>query len=435
MKVGMISLGCSKNQVDSEMILGLLTRQNFTITQTADDADLIIINTCAFIDSAKIEAIDAINEIIDSKKDGQKIVVCGCFAERYEEVILKEFPEVDRVIPIKEYKRFSSIINELFKINEDRLTFTDRVLISPHFSPYVRIADGCNNHCAFCAIPLIRGPFVSRTIEDIKEEVNYLVKNGAKEINLVAQDTSKYGIDNYHKLMLPELLEELSGIEGIELIRTFYIYPETITDELIDVIKKHDNIAPYFDIPFQHSSNKVLKAMKRHSTREHALEIINKIKKEIPNAIIRTTLMVGFPGETSKDFKDLLEFVNEAKFFHMGAFMYSKEENTPAYNMKNIVPKFVSRKRYKELMETQAKIALELKKSLVGNKYKAMITSYDESSYTYTLRNYMFAPDDVDGAIIATCPFENDLKEGDFVEVEILGANQYDLYGEIRRIL
>ena len=435
MKVGMISLGCSKNQVDSEMILGLLTRQNFTITETADDADLIIINTCAFIDSAKIEAIDAINEMIDIKKEGQKIVVCGCFAERYKEVIEKEFKEVDRVITLKDYKRFASIINELFKIDEDRLTFTDRILISPNYAPYVRVADGCNNHCAFCAIPSIRGPFVSRDMEDIIDEVEYLAKNGAKEINLVAQDTSKYGIDNYHKLMLPELLEKLSSINGIEMIRMFYIYPETITDELIDVVKRHDNIVPYFDIPFQHSSNKILKAMKRHSTREHALEIISKIRKEIPNAIIRTTLMVGFPGETSKDFNDLLDFVKEAKFFHMGAFMYSKEENTEAYNMKKIVPKFVSSRRYKELMETQSKIALELKKALIGSTFKAMITSYDESSYTYTLRNYMFAPDDVDGAIIATCPFENELKEGDFVEVEILGANEYDLYGEIRRIL
>lgn len=431
----MISLGCSKNQVDSEMILGLLTRQNFTITETADDADLIIINTCAFIDSAKIEAIDAINEMIDSKRDGQKIVVCGCFAERYKEVIEKEFKEVDRVITLKDYKRFASIINELFKIDEDRLTFTDRILISPNYAPYVRVADGCNNHCAFCAIPSIRGPFVSRDMEDIIDEVEYLAKNGAKEINLVAQDTSKYGIDNYHKLMLPELLEKISSISDLELIRMFYIYPETITDELIDVVKRHDNIVPYFDIPFQHSSNKILKAMKRHSTREHALEIISKIRKEIPDAIIRTTLMVGFPGETSKDFNDLLDFVKEAKFFHMGAFMYSKEENTEAYNMKKIVPKFVSSRRYKELMETQSKIALELKKALIGKKYKAMITSYDETSYTYTLRNYMFAPDDVDGAIIATCPFENELKEGDFVEVEILGANEYDLYGEIRRIL
>ena len=435
MKVGMISLGCSKNQVDSEMILGLLTRQNFTITETADDADLIIINTCAFIDNAKIEAIDAINEMIDIKKEGQKIVVCGCFAERYKEIIEKEFKEVDRVITLKDYKRFASIINELFKIDEDRLTFTDRILISPNYAPYVRVADGCNNHCAFCAIPSIRGPFVSRDMEDIIDEVEYLAKNGAKEINLVAQDTSKYGIDNYHKLMLPELLEKLSTISGLEMIRMFYIYPETITDELIDVVKRHETIVPYFDIPFQHSSNKILKAMKRHSTREHALEIISKIRKEIPNAIIRTTLMVGFPGETSKDFNDLLDFVKEAKFFHMGAFMYSKEENTEAYNMKKIVPKFVSSRRYKELMETQSKIALELKKALIGNKYIAMITSYDESSYTYTLRNYMFAPDDVDGAIIATCPFENELKEGDFVEVEILGANEYDLYGEIRRIL
>lgn len=435
MKVGMISLGCSKNQVDSEMILGLLKRENFEITDTAEDADLIVINTCAFIESAKKEAISAILDVIDEKKEGQKIVVCGCFAERYKDVCEKEFPEVDRVISLKEYPRFASIINELFKINLDRLSFTDRVLISPNYSPYVRIADGCNNHCAFCAIPLIRGPFVSREIEDILDEVNYLVKNGAKEINLVAQDTSKYGIDNYHKLMLPELLEKISSIEGIKIIRTFYIYPETITDELIDVIKRHDNIAPYFDIPFQHSSDKILKLMGRHSTRSHALEIINKIRREIPHAVIRTTLMVGFPGETTNDFEDLLEFVKEANFFHMGAFMYSREEDTKAFNMKGRVLKSTAKKRYEELMSLQQKIALDLKQSLTGNVYEAMVDGFDENTYTFTLRNYMFAPDDVDGTIIATCPFENNLKEGDFVKVKILGADAYDLFGEIIEVV
>ncbi|MCR5740931.1 MAG: 30S ribosomal protein S12 methylthiotransferase RimO [Gammaproteobacteria bacterium] len=435
MKVGMISLGCSKNQIDSEMILGLLKRQNFEITDNEDEADLIVINTCAFIDSAKLEAIKTIDEVIENKKGDQKVVVCGCFAQRYKEVLLKEFKGVDRVISIDEYKRFASIINELFKIDEDRLSFTDRVLISPSYAPYVRIADGCNNHCAFCAIPGIRGKYLSRDMEDILEEVKILRDNGAKEINLIAQDTSKYGIDNYHKLMLPKLLDEIASIDGIKMIRMFYIYPETITDELLEVIKKHDNIAPYFDIPFQHASNKILKLMKRATTHEKASLLIEKIKREIPNAVIRTTLMVGFPHETNKDFEELLEFVKESKFFHMGAFMYSKEEGTLSHDMYMQVPEFIKRKRYDKLMKLQSEIAKELKEELIHKKLEAMVTSYDEETYTFTLRNYMFAPDDVDGAIVATCPFENDLKEGDFVEVEILGATSYELYGEIRKIL
>ena len=434
MKVGMISLGCSKNQVDSEMILGLLKRQNFTITDTADEADLIIINTCAFITSAKKEAIDVMLDVVNNKKPNQKIVVCGCFATRYKNETLENFPQVDKVISIEEYPNFSNIIRELFEIKEDHLSFNDRVLITSPITPYVRIADGCNNHCAFCAIPLIRGPFKSRDMEDILSEVEYLVKGGAKEINVIAQDTSKYGVDNYHKLMLPELLDKIAHIKGVEILRTFYIYPETITDELIKVIKDNKNIAPYFDIPFQHASNKILKLMKRKSTKESALELIKKIRREIPEAVIRTTLMVGFPHETNKDFNELLEFVKEAKFFHMGAFMYSREEDTLSFKYHFRVPKFISKKRYDELMALQNEIALSLKSELIGKTYKAIVTSYNDD-YTFTLRNYMFAPDDVDGAIIATCPFENDLKEGDIVEVEILDASAYELYGEIRRVL
>ena len=434
MKLGMISLGCSKNQVDSEMILGLLKRQNFEITDNIDEADLIIINTCAFIESAKKEAINAIFEVVKAKKEGQRIVVCGCLVERYKDVLLEEIPEVDLFISIKDYPNFASLINNLFKIEMDKLSFTDRVLISPSFSPYVRIADGCNNHCAFCAIPSIRGKYISREMEDIIDEVNYLVDNGAKEINLIAQDTSKYGVDNYHKLMLPELLKEIAKNKSIKMIRIFYIYPETITDELIDVIKNNPNICPYFDIPMQHASDKILSLMKRNTNKEKILSLIKKIKTEVPNAIIRTTLMVGFPHENNKDFNDLLDLVKEAKFFHMGAFIYSREEGTPAYKLRGRVPKFISKKRYDILMNTQREIALNLKKELIGRRYEALVTSYNDD-YTFTLRNYMFAPDDVDGAIIATCPFENDIKEGDVVEVEILDASPYELYGEIRRII
>ena len=434
MKLGMISLGCSKNQVDSEMILGLLKRQNLEITDNIDEADLIIINTCAFIESAKKEAINAIFEVVKAKKEGQRIVVCGCLVERYKDVLLEEIPEVDLFISIKDYPNFASLINNLFKIEMDKLSFTDRVLISPSFSPYVRIADGCNNHCAFCAIPSIRGKYVSREMEDIIDEVNYLVDNGAKEINLIAQDTSKYGVDNYHKLMLPELLKEISKNKAIKMIRIFYIYPETITDELIDVIKNNPNICPYFDIPMQHASDKILSLMKRNTNKEKILSLIKKIKTEVPNAIIRTTLMVGFPHENNKDYNDLLDLVKEAKFFHMGAFIYSREEGTKAYNYKGRVLKSIAKKRYDILMNTQREIALNLKRELIGKKFEALVTSYNDD-YTFTLRNYMFAPDDVDGAIIATCPFENDIKEGDVVEVEILDASPYELYGEIRRII
>ena len=435
MKVGMISLGCSKNQVDSEMILGLLKNSGFLITTNQDEADLIIINTCGFIDSAKDEALEEIARVISEKNDSQKLVVCGCLATRYKEFIEYNFKDVDLVISLKEYPIFSELIARLFDINkENELSFHNRVLISSNHAPYIRIADGCNNHCAFCAIPLIRGKYVSRDIDDIVKEAKELVKNGAKELNLIAQDTSKYGVDNYHKLMLGDLLIKLSEIEGVYLIRTFYIYPETITDELIDIIKTHDNIASYFDIPFQHASNKVLKNMNRKSTKENALELIHKIKSNIPDAVIRTSLMVGFPGENKNDFNELIDFVKEAEFFHMGAFMYSREEDTSSYNMKPRVLKSVMKKRYNILMETQKEVATRIKKALVGNTYKALVDSFDEESLTFSLRNYMFAPDDVDSSIIATCPFENDIKIGDLVDVKIIASSAYELYGEITHV-
>lgn len=433
MKVGMISLGCSKNQVDSEMILGLLTKSGFEISLSIQDSDLIILNTCGFIDEAKNEAIEEIASIISLKKPDQKFVVCGCLATRYKEFIEYNFKDVDLVISLKDYPRFPILVNNLF--NKEMLfgdlSFNNRVLISSKYSPYVRIADGCNNHCAFCSIPLIRGKYVSRSIDSIVEEVKGLVKDGAKEINLIAQDTSKYGVDNYHSLKLVELLNILSEIDGIFLIRLFYIYPETITDELIECIKSHDNIANYFDIPLQHASNDILKLMNRHTTKEESIDLINKIRKEIPDAVIRTSLMVGFPHENNKHFNELLDFVKEVKFFHMGAFLYSREEDTKSYKYHLRVPKFISRRRYNKLMEVQMELAKEEKKKLIGKTYKAIVDSYDPQSLTFSLRNYMFAPDDVDSSIIATCPYENEIGLGDIVSVKIIGSNFYELYGEI----
>ncbi|MCB9498870.1 MAG: 30S ribosomal protein S12 methylthiotransferase RimO [Bacillales bacterium] len=433
MKVGMISLGCSKNQVDSEMMLGLLLKSGFSLSLSLDESDLIIINTCAFIDAAKNEAIETIAEVINKKRKGQKIVVCGCFAERYKDFITYNFKDIDLVITLKDYPNFSSLISSFFEVKNDSLSFTSRLLISPSFSPYIRIADGCNNHCAFCAIPLIRGSYQSRKMEDIIDEASYLVKGGAKELNIIAQDTSKYGVDNYHKLMLPELLKKLSEIEGVYLIRIFYIYPETVTDELISVIKSHENIAPYFDIPLQHASNKVLSLMGRHFSKEKSISLIQKIKKEIPSSVIRTTLMVGFPGESNKDFKELIQFVKEMRFFHMGAFTYSREEGTKSYFMKKRVPEIIKRRRYDILMNTQRIISEDLKRDLVGKEFSAIIDSYDEESVSYNIRSYHFAPEGIDGSIIAFSSLLEKLNPGDIVIVKIVSSSEYDLYGNIER--
>lgn len=431
MKVGMISLGCSKNQVDSEMILGLLIESGFSLALTIEESDLIIINTCAFIDDAKNEAIETIAEAINKKTSEQKLVVCGCFAERYKDFITENFKEVDLVITLKDYLHFSEKINQLFNINNQPLSFNKRILISSKYSPYIRIADGCNNHCAFCAIPGIRGKYISRSIEDIMDEVHYLLKNGAKELNIVAQDSSKYGIDNYHKLMLPSLLEQISALEGVFLIRVFYIYPETVTDELIAVIKKHDNIAPYFDIPLQHASNHILKEMGRHFSKEKSIELLKKINKELPNSVIRTTLMVGFPHETRKDFLELIEFVKEMRFFHMGAFMYSREEDTKAYYMKHKVCGIIKKKRYDTLMKAQAIISRENLALMKGNTYKVIVDSLNPEDGSYYVRSYHFAPDDVDGHIIAFSSIDKEINIGDIVECKIIDSTDYDLYGQI----
>ena len=341
------SLGCAKNQVDSEMMLGVLNK-NFKLVVDPALADLIIINTCAFIDAAKTEAINKILDLSDYKKKNAKMVVCGCLAKRYKEELSNLLPEVDRFISLEEYKEFSKIINDVMSssFKEEDFNFVTRYTLTPSYMRYIRISDGCFNRCAFCAIPLIRGNLVSRTIEDIVSEVKYAVENGVYEINLISQDTTMYGKDLYKKLALCDLLNELVKIEGNFKIRLLYLYPDIITDELINVIKENDKIMPYFDIPIQHSEDKMLKLMNRRGNKEYLINLFKKIRKEIPNAILRTTFIVGFPGEDDKDFEDLCKFVSDIKFDRMGAFTYSDEEETKSHELPNKVKKSVMQKRY-----------------------------------------------------------------------------------------
>ena len=431
MNLYMVSLGCAKNQVDSEMILGLL-KKKFNIIESPEEADLIIVNTCAFIEVARKEAIDTILMLSDYKKNNTKLVVCGCLSQRYKKEITNLLPEVDRFISIDEYKNIDNIINDLFKSDyktNDIISPLNRVYTTPPYMTYVKISEGCLNRCAFCAIPLIRGNLVSRTIEDIKEEVSLHVKEGVYEINLISQDTTKYGYDIYRELKIVDLLKELVKIEGDFKIRLLYLYPDIVTDELIDFIKDNPKIMPYFDIPIQHSEDKILKAMKRRGSREYLLSLFKKIRNKIPNAILRTTLIVGFPYETDEDMDNMIEFIKEVKFDRLGCFTFSLEEGTLAETYPNIISEDEKHKRFERLMSTQSEIALKNNQDkFVGKTIKCFVIGYDEQSYMYMARNYMFAPDDIDGCIYFAGKDEHRL--GDIVDVKILNCDEYNLDGE-----
>lgn len=430
MKLYLESLGCAKNQVDSEMILGAL-RQDFKITNDSSLADLIIINTCAFIDAAKEEAINKILELSDYKKKGAKLVVCGCLAKRYKDKLITLLPEVDRFISIDEYGSFSLIINSLINSNFDikDFSFLDRIVLTPNYMRYIRIADGCYNRCAFCAIPLIRGNLVSRRIEDIKEEVKKALAEGVYEINLISQDTTMYGKDLYKKLAITDLLKELDSLEGDFKIRLLYLYPDILTDELIDFIKNSKHVMPYFDVPIQHSEDVVLKNMNRRGNKEFLINLFKKIKKEIPKATLRTTFIVGFPGETEEEFNGLCEFIKEIKFDRLGAFTYSPEEGTKGYLMPNQIPNDVKQERYEKLMAIQNDISLHNNEAYIGKTIdEVFIVGYDDESFLYEARNYSYAPDDIDGLIYVAAKDEHKL--GDRVRVKILDCDAYTLTGE-----
>ena len=432
MNLYMVSLGCSKNRVDSEMILGVL-KNDFELVDDIKASDLIIVNTCAFIESAKKEAIDTILDISEEKNKDTKLVVCGCLSQRYKEDLVKLLPEVDRFITIDEYGNIGKIISSMFKsdINHySEFSPLNKIYTTPDYYRYIKISEGCLNRCAFCAIPLIRGKLKSRTIDDIVAEVKKVISDGTYEVNLISQDTTKYGYDLEKRLMLVDLLKELVKIEGDFKIRLLYLYPEVVTDELIDFIKNNDKMMHYFDIPIQHSEDKILKYMFRRSNKELITNLFKKIKSEIPDSIIRTTLIVGFPYEEESDVTNLVDFINEMKIDRLGAFTFSLEEGTKACEYPNIISEDEKNKRYEMVMESQSKIALELNERYLNTVLDdCFITGYDPESYLYIARNYMYAPDDIDGAIFVASTKELNL--GERIKVKIVDCDSYSLTGEM----
>ena len=425
-KIALISLGCAKNLVDSENILGLLLKNHYKIVNNKEEADILIINTCGFIEASKKESIDVILDNINKK---QKVVVTGCLVNRYVDDLKKAIPEVDLWIPIREYKNFSRLLATLDKdiTNFEGLNDDYRLVSTGTYSAYLKIGEGCSNCCTYCAIPLIRGPYVSRSYEDIIKEAKKLASEGYKELIVLEQDTTRYGLDLKEKKTIVDLLKGLLEIKELAFIRLLYLYPDEITDELIDLIAKEKRLTPYFDIPIQHSEDKILKAMNRRGDKAYLTNLFNKIKAKIPNAVLRTTVMVGFPGETKQDFDNLLKFIEEVKFDHLGGFTYSKEEGTKSYDFPHQVRQATKQKRLDELMALQQKISYDLNKRHIGEIMNGLVVG-KENGY-YLLRSYWNAPDDVDGKILFSS--KEELKEGNIVNVKIRESYVYDLYGEL----
>lgn len=434
-KVGMISLGCPKNQVDGEALLAKLAQAGYQIVNEIENSDVMIVNTCGFIEDAKREAIDAIFEVAQYKEAGliSAIVVTGCLAERYQDEILKEMPEVDAVIGIGANSDIVKVCDKaLCGIKTSNFPNKcylpldgERMLSTPPHWAYLKIAEGCDNRCAYCAIPGIRGDFRSRTIESVVDEAKSLVNRGVKEIILVAQDTTKYGQDLYGEYSLDKLLKELVKIDGLEWIRLFYCYPQRITDSLIDVISNENKVCKYIDIPLQHSDATVLKNMNRVGDGNDYRVLLNKMREAIPGLALRTTFMVGFPGETDEQFENLCEFVKDMKFDKMGCFTFSPEEDTPAFDMENQIDEDVKKRRQEVLMNAQFFITEASNKGRVGNVYKVIVDSFADGKYTG--RSYMDSPE-IDSGIIFTS--NKELNIGDFVDVKITDFDGYDLIGE-----
>lgn len=434
-KVGMISLGCPKNQVDGEALLAKLAAAGYQIVNEIENSDVMIVNTCGFIEDAKREAIDTILEVAQYKEAGviSALVVTGCLAERYQDEILKEMPEVDAVIGIGANADIVKVCDKALcgiktsnYPNKCYLPIDDeRLLSTPSHWAYLKIAEGCDNRCSYCAIPGIRGKFRSRKIESVVDEAKSLVNRGVKEIILVAQDTTKYGQDLYGEYSLDKLLKELVKIDGLEWIRLFYCYPQRITDSLIDVIANEEKVCNYIDIPLQHSDTTVLKNMNRVGDGNDYRVLLDKMRKAIPDLALRTTFMVGFPGETDEQFENLCDFAKDMKFDKMGCFTFSPEEDTPAFDMDNQIDEDVKKRRQEVLMNAQYSITEASNKSRVGNVYKVIIDSFADGKYTG--RSYMDSPE-IDSGIIFTS--NKKLNIGDFVNVKITDFDGYDLIGE-----
>ncbi len=438
-KVGMVSLGCAKNQVDGEMLMAALKKGGFETVDDAALADIAIVNTCGFIESAKKESIDEILELAQLKKEGRikKLVVTGCLSERYQTEIHKELPEVDAVIGIGANSQIADLLWQMLRDGfveafpeKDKMPLCgERELSTPSWSAYLKIAEGCDNRCSYCAIPLIRGPMRSRTMESIEEEARQLVKNGAKELVLIAQDTSRYGLDLYGKFSLAELLRRLAKIEGVKWLRILYCYPDAITDELLDVMAREEKVVKYIDLPLQHASGKILKAMNRRGDRESLTALMKKIREKIPGVILRTTLISGFPGETEEDFTELMEFVKEVKFDRLGCFAYSQEEGTPAAELPDQIDEEIKERRAEIVTETQARIMEEKGQTYIGRTLEVLTEGFDRYAECWFGRSAMDAPD-IDGKVFFTA--EKKPRPGAFVQVEIEDCIDCDLYGRRR---
>ena len=448
MKIGFVSLGCSKNLVDTEKTIGIFKANNYEIVNKPEEADVIVINTCGFIESAKEEAINTILEMAEYKKKKCKyLIVMGCLVERYKEELEKAIPEVDLWIKYSEYNSLWRKIQELLndennpiqnKVNCDIKNkqnqnsnkyekfdqVEERVVSTGNNYAYLKIADGCSNRCTYCAIPYIRGPQISRKMEDIIKEANKLANDGYKELILIAQDTTKYGTDIYGKPMLVELMKEISKIDKIKWIRFLYAYPETISDDLIKLVKEDDKICKYFDIPIQHISDTVLKRMNRQSDGKSIRKLISKIRKEIPDVVLRTTVMVGFPGETKEDFEELYNFLKEAKFDKLGCFAYSKEDGTPAARIKEQIHPMTKKSRYNKIMSLQKEISKQNLEKRIEQQVEVLIEDKTFDGKTYIGRTYMDVPD-IDG--IAYLNTNKKLQEGDFAKAKIVDVSNYDL--------
>ena len=451
MKVGFVSLGCSKNLIDTEIVIGQFKKNKYEIENNPEKAEIIVINTCGFITSAKEEAINTILEMAEYKKKNCKyLIVIGCLVQRYYEELIEELPEVDLFIKIDEYDNLWRKINKLIKEDTIEIStthtskkitemkplpmptqkdFLQRIITTGENYAYLKIGEGCSNRCTYCAIPYIRGPFVSRPQEEIIEEAKMLAKKGIKELIIIAQDTTKYGVDIYGESKLAELLQKISKIPEIKWIRFLYTYPEGITEELIQTVKNNEKICKYFDIPIQHISNTVLKRMNRRTSKQQIEKLIEKLRTEIPNVTLRTSLIVGFPGETIQDFEELQKFVEKAKFDKLGVFMYSKEDGTPAAKLLGQIHSNTKKSRYNKIMQEQQKISNENLKRKIGQEIEVIVENILPEEQLLIGRTKQDVPD-IDGVIYIKGKIKKSLI-GKFVNVKIIDVKEYDLIGEI----
>lgn len=440
MKILFVSLGCDKNLVDTENMLGILKNKGFEFTDDEWEADIIAINTCCFIGDAKQESINTILEMAEHKKDARckVLVVAGCLAHRYQDEIIKEIPEVDAFVGTSSYDKIADMINSVLEekgisnfvedANRMPMVEADRIVTTPGYYEYLKIAEGCDKHCTYCVIPKVRGSFRSFPIEYLVNQTKKLVEGGVKEIILVAQETTLYGVDLYGKKSLPKLLHNLGLIEGLEWIRILYCYPEEINDELIEAIKNEPKVCHYLDMPIQHASDNILKRMGRRTSKQELTDIVAKLRREIPDIALRTTLITGFPGETDVDHEEVMQFIDECEFDRLGVFTYSREEDTVAAQMPDQIDEEIKEKYRDELMQLQQEISADRSAAMIGLIVRVMIEGFIPEDNTYVGRSYKDAPN-VDGLVFIEC--DRELMSGDFIDVKITGSTEYDLIGTI----